>query len=115
MVKKSIILSICLCFAVSLQAFETGDYIVSSKTFSKRNGEVTIYEGQIYQVVRINTSGLPVINTDPRVALGTYEQTYFETVQNYTKYQQVTEVIAFISGASLLLTFVKGFNNPFSF
>lgn len=113
MVKKSIIILLCCISGVALQAFEVGDKIVPSKTFTKRNGEVTIYEGQVYEVVRLNTSGLPVIDTDPRVALGSYEQSHFETIQDYSKFQNFCESIAFGSGALLFLIFAKGFDASF--
>ena len=94
-------------------AFEVGDKIVSSRTYTKNNG-ATIYEGNVYEVLRKTSTGYPVINTDPNTWLSNNEQSYFETVQNYSNFQKLTEVISFCTGATLLLTFAKGFNNPFS-
>lgn len=113
MVRKSIIILLCCISGAVLQAFEVGDKIVSSKTFTKRNGEVTIYEGQVYEVLRINSVGNPIIDTSPNVALGSTEQTFFETIQDYSKFQNLTESIAFGSGALLFLVFAKGFNASF--
>lgn len=112
MVKKSIIILLCCISGVALQAFDVGDKIVPSKTFTKRNGEVTIYEGQVYEVIRFS-SGKPVIDTSPNVALGSYEQTFFETIQDYSKFQNFCESIAFGSGALLFLIFAKGFDASF--
>ncbi len=112
MVKKTTIFVICCISVVSLKAFEQGDRIVSSKTITKPN-DVTIYEGQIYEVVRVTSSGLPVLNTEPQVWISSREQAHFETLQNYSKYQNFTESIAFGSGALLFLVFAKGFNASF--
>ena len=113
MVKKSFIILLCCISGVALQAFEAGDKIVSSKTFTKRNGEVTIYEGQVYEVIRLNPSGYPIIDTDPPQTLWSHELARFEKVQDYSKFQKLSESIAFGSGALLFLIFAKGFNASF--
>ena len=60
--------------------FQAGDLIKATRTFTKSQGAVTINEGQVYEVVRVNDSGNPIINTSPQVGLGVNEQTYFELV-----------------------------------
>ena len=114
MVKKSIIFLICCISVASLQAFEVDDKLVSSRTITKPNGSI-VYEGQIYTVTRHTPGGSPVLNTSPQFIIGPNQLPYFELATDYTKYQQIVESLAMCTGATLLIVFVKGFSNPFSF
>ena len=62
---------------VNRSIWEIGDRIVPIRDIGKPNKNVTLYEGTVYEVIRLMESGLPVINSYPSVILGEYEQTLF--------------------------------------
>lgn len=62
--------------------FNPGDQIVATKYFTKRNGEVVINPGDVYEVVRVSSAGVPIINTNPQVGLGANELQHFQIGYN---------------------------------
>ena len=62
--------------------FRPGDQIIAIKSFTKRNGEVIISVGDQYEVVRVSSQGIPIINTDPQVGLGANELKHFKIGYN---------------------------------